>query len=651
MTLGVKTTGEPTGEPIYLDQGSDLRVFGTLVVNHPVYAYSGIWTPEEEEREDHISGEDMIAWMKNFADFGRSVYDALGDRLSTDIDFAEYKEITEDEWPDGEEEQIFAFLVKYGDVEPWTDENDGNRKYWPAHESITYGDAKQILGNLWKALGGEESTMPDVSIEWIEGNQGAGYNEPMDDDRVNMMLAPFIAALPKQNDDRTEITLIRDNQNEGDENRGNDGMTITGKTFTKHVTITCDPQYLGDDTFGGDIKFNNCEFEHGVTVEMTGGVGYNVRLNNNCTGSFTVDAENGVIGQENTNVNFFGMNGVTINGLTISGDVVDAPDEDFDDVFNVNVRYDEDGEDSYISTLEIRNSTKNSVIVTGTYTGKLRVAGKLNISGVKLGDNSRIELSNQCDSTIALGSNNILVNDDCGGEYSFTGTGTVTVPNQNQNANITVYDRFLGTPHIFGRDSFGIFLPLNSMDGVTLTVEQGQWNEEQQCVDSWTTLEYTDENKGDGGINLQAAEGKTWIDNPYQVKLTVTIDGCTVVYDTMMWKPVQLGEFLEELEQRLGEKYTMNDLGLDGDEGTPLTFGACKTAFAAILEEKERTDVSVEQIITDENYWTELKQWEDSTDEHKADWNPDNWTRHWNDLDDMLDKLIAELKTENEPEQ
>ena len=673
---GVEVTLEKgdKDEVIVLEQGSDLKVYGKLIANCTVYAYAGIVTPDNQPRENYIVNEYNIHFMKNFADFGEFVYNAVGDRLTavTDAEIKSYGDQDVDEWPGGEwDEHVFAFLVKYGGVEPWTDQNNEGRKYWPVHEPINYGEAKTILENIWTAINGEQSALPaSVSLN------GVIPQEHMDDERCNVLLSAFADALPKQEDSRTEITLIRDNVNEGDTNLTNDGMTITGKTFTNHITITCDPRYLDGDDFGGELKFVNCDFAGGVTIRMTDDVNFRVDFGNSCTGNATVEFPNGKTSWQDcgnrTNVQLFYVNGMsfdtanafaefndwghnetvsfTLNGLTIT-------DED-EGGFTVSARYDENGRDNgdqpiFIPTVEVRIfAMANEVKISGNYTGKLILNGNADVSELEVKNDGFIEMGNSTWADIALGGNTIFVGPDCNGEHSFTGTADskVIVRDQNSNVQIKVNGVDLGTPHIFGEHGDGIFFPLANTTGVSFKVEQRSWDEENRC-DVWTVLNYTDHQEDDM-LQLVGKEGEDWITDPNNVRVTVTVGGCSVVYDTMMWKPITEIEFANKLNEMLGTSYTFESFDLSDNY---LTYGKAGKILSTAWKNYDSSIIDMpdlHEIIHDDNYWGQRDDWNrqhDAADdpekwlEENEGWNPDNWTCDWFFANDVIRNLKSAL--------
>ena len=623
---------------LVLESGSGLNVFGGLKPDN--------WNEEfgdgDDRQRKYVIEEEgsYINFYPDVMEFAKRLWERIGDRVddATEEEIASYTSLA-NEWPGDGDDRVpyFAALVKYDTYQPREegDENDF-RMVWRPYDKICYGEAMTVLGNLYKAITTE--TLPDtfgLDGDWEDDWCISDYD-------LEQLLNAFTAALPRQDDNTAEFVVRR---HDGSDDH-TDGMIISGKNFTQPVTITCDPRYLNDDDFGGDIKFQNCAFTQGVTVQLAAGVGYNIRLEN-CTGAFTVTAADNVKDVERTGVNFFGdLSGVTVNGLTIGG-TAGWQDEEY----GINVRYDACGgeQKSYISTVEVTNHQEDkTVTVSGSgYAGKLRIGGNIDISGVTMAEPGFIELCNEpWRANIVLGSNRITVNDDCGGEYSFTGSGKVYVPNQNGSARITVNGVDLGTPHIFGDGDFGIFFPVSSDTNITFTVEQGQWDDESQCVpeNGWTTLQYAPQYKEDGGCNLGGCENQNWITDPYQVRVTVKIPNvCTVVYDTLWWKPIQINEFVDLLNWELETNYDLTSLGLDHNDY--LTFGTAKTILTYVWTQYPgEGQLDLPSLINDENYWNELQRWNDNTDDpNKNDWNPDNWTRTWNDAHDMVDRLKEAL--------
>ena len=507
---------------LHLATRSNLNVFGELKPDN--------WGEEigdGDSRQRKYVIEEEGSCVNFFGDayfFGEKLLEVAGEYMSQkDVIPEGYDRI--DGWDNNEKVKC---LVAYG-LEPESDENES---WWNFGRTPEYGQMLTILANVYRDATGEPNDLP---VDVKAGDEGWTPNDGdcLDNRSVEELLGKFALVLPKLEDATDSFTVIKDSE-----------QTITGKTFTNPVTITCDKDKTEDD-FGGDIHFRNCEFKQGVEVQLAEGIGYNIRLEG-CTGSFTVTAEDDIKGAERTGVNFFGdLSGVTVNGLSING--INGWN---DESYNVNVRYDECGESSgvkaYISTAEVvnrRGGEDNIIFISGSdYTGKLRVAGKLNISSVSMGEGSMLELSNEAgEANIALGGNRITVNDDCGGEYHFTGTGEVYVPNQNGNARITVNGVDLDKPHVFGdSEPYAIFLGLADVNGVTFEVKQGD------DVLTGKSVGYDKSGKPEGSdgfdgskvekTHLEQDGKKIWITDPNNISLTVTAGGCTIVYDKLWYK-------------------------------------------------------------------------------------------------------------------
>ena len=616
---------------VYDDKGTendadDIR--GMLIVNGNVNVFGELEPDENDRSRITVENDGNISYFGNAYFFGERLLEVAGDYMDRENLTIPDGYDRLDGW-DGND--WVKCLVAYG-LQP---ESDGNDHWWNFERPLNYSEMKTVFTNVYQKALATSSDLPG-SVSVGDGDW-PGNDDILDNRNMEQLLNAFAAVLPRQDDDTAEFVVRR---HDGSDDH-TDGMTVTGKSFTNAVTITCDTTYLDGDDFGGDLRFCNCEFKGGVEVKMATGVGYNIRLEN-CTGAFTVTAADDVKGVERTGVSFFGSD-LEVNGLTITN----MPDWEHDD--GINIRYDECGESQYISTVEVRNNReKETVTVSGSgYAGKLRIGGSIDVSGVTMAEPGFIELCNEPGyANIVLGSNRITVNDDCGGEYSFTGSGEIYVPNQNGSARITVNGVDLGTPHIFGDGDFGIFFPVSSDTNITFTVEQGQWDDASQCVpeNGWTTLQYAPQYKEDGGCNLGGCENQNWITDPYQVRVTVKIpNGCTVVYDTLWWKPIQINEFVDLLNGELETKYDLTSLGLDHNDY--LTFGTAKTILTYVWTQYPgEGQLDLPSLINDENYWNELQRWNDNTDDpNKNDWNPDNWTRTWNDAHDMVDRLKEAL--------
>ena len=136
--------------------------------------------------------------------------------------------------------------------------------------------------------------------------------------------------------------------------------------------------------------------------------------------------------------------------------------------------------------------------------------------------------------TVSIRGNSYTVNDDCGGEYHFTGSGEVYVPGGDNNAQITVNGRNLATPHVFGNvPDCAVFLGLADVNGVTFEVKQGD------SELNYVSVLYGENGSADEGnpatkTHLEKSNEGTWITDPNNISLKVTVTGgCTVVYEKL----------------------------------------------------------------------------------------------------------------------
>ncbi len=694
---------------LWLSDGEDGRS-GKLYLYGGLNVFGGLqpgnWDEEYEENGQRYrkyvieENDSYINFFPDVMSFAEDLYRRVED-YGLDCTVTDTVKNSANEWPDGDDrESFFAFAVKYG-LQPHTETDDSGEDYivWRPYDTIRYGEVMTVLENLYDPLSGNVTLPYEVKLNGYEDDWFISGRD------IETLLCAFVNALPQREDATESFTIIRDNEQWGEESRGNDGMTVTGKKFTEAVTITCDPRYLNGDDFGGELRFQNCTFTKGVTVQALDGVGFRVDFTNSCGGdngpaAVTVLPADG---NENPhNVDLAGVNNMNIDtrtythiedvkdqtfdltfaGSTIRFDGKDRFDNNTNNYFDVDVRWDDDGDGNrVVPCIQINaeerwyneedNDGNGAVRLVSIVDEKekpvaplnckLRVCGFVDVSGIALGEDGWIELaSDRWRSDVELGSNEITVCGDCGGEYSFTGSGTVCVPDRNNSAHITVNDVDLGQPHIFGgEEPYGIFFPLSTAAGIEFGVEQYYWDEENG--DIWQPLNYHVEDKnGENGVHLIGAvreedgEPEPWIWDPDCVRVSVKLGGCTVIYDTLWWKPISVGEFLELLNDGLKPEtpYTLSDVNdkLNADEF--LTFGAAKELLNYAWDQYPgEGDFPIESVINDWNYFWELDQWQDSDDPNKGDWNPDNWTRTWGDARYLLDNLKRELGIVEEPEE
>ena len=532
-------------EDIKMDirQNVKLRVDngGKLIVNGNVNVFGELDPEENDESRITVAEGGSISYFGDACFFGEKLLEAAREYM--DMENLNIREDDKklDGWEDNNEK--VKCLVAYG-LEP--QEDDNGHKWWDFGRTLNYGEMKTVLTNVYRvAKNNEEAVLPET-VKAGDENGTPGDDDCLDNRSVKELLSRFALVLPKKEDATDSFTVAKDND-----------QTISGKIFTNPVTIACGTEPSGNDNFGGDIRFKNCEFKQGVEVQLKAGVNYNIRLEN-CTGSFMATATDMGAGG---NVSFFGSN-LTVNGLNITN----MPDCESDDG-GINVRYDECGNNggvkSYIPTVEVVNNRDNTVFIRGNYSGKLRVAGKLNISGVSMAEPGFIELSNwhngnegAPESSITMNGQRIEIGED-GGNHAFTGIGTIHVNSEMRDLHLTVNERNLANPHVFGNvPNCAVFLGLADVDDVSFSLKQGTWDEGNRCVSSWTNIprgnfaavcydesgKVTEGNPAPIKTHLERVEGDSgWITDPRHVNLTVTIaNGCTVVYDKLWYKDAQV---------------------------------------------------------------------------------------------------------------
>lgn len=380
-----------------------------------------------------------------------------------------------------------------------------------------------------------------------------------------------------------------------------------------------------DDERGGD---GWREFTDGANVENYGSftvkgemtVGEGTNFNNRCT-YFDLSPLNGglIVGEGGK---------VTVNGNLESHPEPAEPGEPIYN--NPLIQIAEGG--SIISNGSVHSS--GFFTIEGSFTGNLRIAGSADISGNYIAGAGRLELSDRCGSTLDIGANTLYIPDWCGEvgtNITAAESGRVIVEN-NDRVSITINDETLGSPHVFGGNgSYGIFFPIyNSLESVT--VEQGHWNDEQQECDSWTELAFVqslldeDGDESPDKLHLEREEGKIWITDPWQVRVTVTVDGGTVIFanvcnhaegggDEPGDRPISVGEAIDAIKQEFGVAVTSgqsNDNELHYGEAKALllqVYTVLKDTEAVALPdsvkltEDNNEEFDSEKPVTQDNAW------------------------------------------------
>lgn len=372
---------------------------------------------------------------------------------------------------------------------------------------------------------------------------------------------------------------------------GSHDNTVRNLHFTQLVTISNATTGLPEnDTWGGKIRFENCVFERDINVTYNPACDFRVEFDESCEfkNGAKVDVKQAqsedskdLLANRNVTVYFDCTGGKVVssararaeaannvsflfNGVTVSGTNADNGgfgacmyfncDAEHDNSFDWDENDHSACEGNVCGEYQFTTDGNAAMTVSGTTAENcpIRLSGIVDISDLTALENQEITLhywskcrddnGNETDShntDVKIGGHSVSINDS--GDYVVSGTGTVTVPNQNENARITVNGKELGSPHVFGNGG-GIYLGLTNTDGVSFALEQ--WDEETGNT-SWINIEnfnavlynesgpVTEQNPTPTKLQLEKKDDKDWITDPNNVRLTVTVNGLSVVYDPL----------------------------------------------------------------------------------------------------------------------
>jgi hypothetical protein len=556
---------ESSSAHLTIKSGSGMNVFGGLKPDNWGEAGMNLVTQEENT---------YINFFPDVMEFGQRLADKVGTRLTapTQEEINGYAQ-TENtgNWPGGDERSgAYAFLIKYAGE---THKADGNGYfYWDAYRKLEYGNAMAMLLKVYQAIVTDATALPDtVKLDW--------YSDPtwlVNDGDLNVLLEKFAAclpALPKTEDTAASFTV--------------DGTTqvFTNTKYTSAVTISYSgtPDAYG---WGGDVRFENCEFVQGVTVTYSDTAPFAVDFGDSCTVTDGVSVAPGSSTTlwKNNNVEIRGANGLTVtatapthvssgsgnsfalNGVTVTGTFGDTQNENW---YSASIRYNCDGQhdnsfdwsnggnhssckmadgttDATVSReLQLNTGTDGSITATTTQAldMNVRVEGNADISGLTVAEGKEITVSdNQRHASVNLGANTVQVYDNANNGYSFTGTtGAAVIHNQGMDnaSSVTLGTVDLGAPHVFGDavSGYQIFVgyPAGGDTGnVTFTVEQGE--------DTLTHAVDTQYLATDSKLHLTKSGENAWITDPGNVRLTVAIGGVSVTYEPLAFKAPEVPE-------------------------------------------------------------------------------------------------------------
>lgn len=633
------------GARLTISDGSELQLDGRLINNGEIYAFGGIRTPEGSDWNNHFSGNrinsftDVIGFAENLVN-AISAY-GLEAPSETEINDCAEKE----NWPDWDFRiSQFAMAVKYGGIQPITDEHDPNRIRWEPYKRVTYGEAMNILDGFWKAINGPESTMPeDVRLDGFDDEQP--LNDATDD--MNRLIDSFVSALgPIVDDKTTELTIIRDNNNPDNDYQ----PRIRNVRFANTITVNCDGSHLVNDDNGGRIEFENCIFEDGLIIELGDNLWFDVDLTDSCTvaGEIDVRAAQGASPSRfnnNERVQLSGVpNDAVVNSTVCLSVSSGTPGGRFtlstgnsavevqgltqengfekDDRFQADLQWkcvaEHNGDfNSFDHDTDCDNERQFPELFFGGKVDTVYASGASEFMGfslfegnetdvtLRLGDrNAAATVPTWISGSLANGKLTVISNDgtvingdvevvgiidiremnvsegyrtyvntdrreyriwnnETGHEDVYDGRTEVTAGSRavytnggGDNGNTTVIlaqggsliysapwhevnliyeggpidDRLdIGRPHVFGEgDGAGIYIGTGDISSLSFKVEQGIWNEIEQGCTEYVELDYKVdgpfEDEGNGKVHLVKEEGKGWITDPYQIKLTVQWD-------------------------------------------------------------------------------------------------------------------------------
>ena len=567
-----------TSTKLDVQQGVELMINGnlTLKANSGMNVFGGLkpdnWGNEGMNLVTQEEGS-YINFFPDVMEFGKRLQETVGARL-TAATVTDETINAANEWPSGDGRIAgFEFLVAYGGLTYKTEQD--NYKHWTPYEKLEYATAISVLTNVYKAMVNGATALPDgVKLE------GMNNNDLISDNDVNELLRLFAAELPQLNDTTETFTVSSTPQ------------TYSNKNYTNAVTISCSgtPDQYG---WGGEIHFENCNFEKGVTINYSDSARFAVDFSDSCTVTGGVTVAPGTVQNhdlwKNNMVEIWGAKGLainataptqvscgscineehfTLNDVTVTGTVTgNAQNEDW---FNAAIYYNCDGEHdenfdwsnggnhseckmadgtgtkAATTSPEFQLSTGADGSITATGTGityNVRVEGTADISGLTVDGGNEITVSdNRCASSVNIGANTVQVYDNANHGYSFTATtGTAVIRNQSATkcSCVTLNGKNLGTPHVFGDSTSGyqIFVGIASKTDLTFKVEQlsnSIWTE----LTTPTVTEVGENGQANESptklhISKGTADGATWITAPNNVRLTVTIGGGKVIYEPL----------------------------------------------------------------------------------------------------------------------
>jgi len=187
----------------------------------------------------------------------------------------------------------FAWFIKNG-VIPAYDEttNLALNPYKTVTESqiaaILTALGKKVTGNAdvtYTELSGDDFvSRTDYVVREDNGNE---YRTSDLNELINRFQEVADKYMPLETVEKAmSYSFSRTMDNEGNwvENiEGMEGNTLKNLHFADTVTINCSTAIDGDNNWGGEIRFENCKFDGGITVYYSDKCNFNVNFDNSCT--------------------------------------------------------------------------------------------------------------------------------------------------------------------------------------------------------------------------------------------------------------------------------------------------------------------------------------------------------------------------------
>ena len=268
-------------------------------------------------------------------------------------------------------------------------------------------------------------------------------------------------------------------------NTGRKALVFKDITYTTPVTI------IHQGEAGGEVLFDNCSFESGITFESTG---YAVDFNGNCLGSISLNAETSETGSI-TIINPSEMDVIVdsskpvINACVVStgspvyiNDIAVSAAIDTGESFRVSTKMENgksllsvDGvavtkDGKQVIEQYVEGQIIHKILVTGKLRESLIVNGFVDISELNIQDNGKIIVSSLHDLKVIAGNNRVYVSEGSEASTLFFETdnsGEIIVAN-NGSVTLNVNGEIIGQTYAERREDGTISIRLGRNNGYSL---------------------------------------------------------------------------------------------------------------------------------------------------------------------------------------